>query len=199
MGRANLLKCVALAFLASSVAQAQSAKPTTKKFEYRGVHLGDSIPADAGSEAIKGMICLTDVDPIEGTTTCGFMEKGFAGIDATPVITLVDRKIARIGVLFDEKDFGTLADALKARWGAPSSSSAPMVQNRAGSSFQNLVYGWTFPEGTMLLERLGLRVDQGDLLIEHTRLVKLSSNRVACAKAKDAQKDLGGKLPAGCK
>lgn len=184
-----------------AVAQARPpAAQAQPRYEYRGLHLRDSIPDD-GKEGARGMSCgRMDPRELQDTKICEALEGGFAGaLSGRFTFILVDRKLASMAITFDESERTKVTDALEARWGKPTSSVAPAVQNRAGATFTNLILRWRFSDGTLELEQRAARVDESVASITDEKLFAEYMKRRRCFNAKWGLKDLGGTLPSECK
>jgi hypothetical protein len=175
------------------IASSTLAAQTRERFEFRGLHLGDSLTSDLVRD--QRLNCRK-VGPGE---SCEAADKHVAGVTTFWVSAeTIDRKISGFRIDFGARDFGAIQDAFTARWGKPDSVETRDWQNRAGAKFPNRVVHWNLGDGALEVSQLGPSMTTGEVSIDFLPLVDIQAKRRACAAAKAALKDLGGKLPEGC-
>jgi len=99
--------------------------------------------------------------PLPNTSIC-FSNGGFcgvnvgtiAGIPMTLNVNFIDGKVADVySGRFDPAQFEQVVEALKSKFGPPTTTAMGKVQNRMGNSFDNPHYVWKFPEGELRASR----------------------------------------------
>ncbi len=183
----------ALAFAATASAalgQAPARSDAPKeRFEFRGVHLGDTL-----TEKLERELKLHCFESL-GDRECMISMDHVAGVSLTTLFTTVDRRVSTVQFFFDGTDFSTLLEGLSARWGKPTLRTEE-VQSGVGARFPNVIAQWQLADGPFELAQIGGRkITQGESVASHDSLVAIKAQRRNAATAEAAKSDFGKKPP----
>jgi len=86
-------------------------------------------------------------------------EGTFASVPADVFVSFYDDRLHRITVNIFASHFGTALQALNARYGTPDSIDKPIVKNRMGAEFENVIAVWKRGDISLKIEKYGYNLD----------------------------------------
>src|ERR1039458_6737623 len=111
--RARLPESQLVAHTVSSSASIFAQGP--RRFEFRGLHLRDSLTND--SERAQDLYCKDDTDGGDGIETCSRMTNHLAGPAGIRCVDATDRKLTGLTFAFDGDPFPKIVDRFRRQWG----------------------------------------------------------------------------------
>ena len=191
----RILLALALYIVTASAASGQtptrSDSPVSPKerFEFRGVHLGDTLTQKVEKELnLKCYVFL-------GERQCLIGMDRVAGVGETTVFKTVDERLMSVEFIFASEDFSTFLEALTARWGKPASQTSEDIQNGMGARFENIITRWQLADGAVELARYSDKITRSALTVLHDSLSQVVMQRRSAAAAEAGNKDFGKKPP----
>lgn len=178
-----------------ALAQRATAPAPRKQFEFRSLHLGDSLTKEIATEQL---LTCHDHDDLKGSEFC--VRDGLLSSLMAFNVDVIDRRVMTFNFNFEPGNFEKVLETFQAAWGAPTSRGSAEVQNRMGAKLQNSIVKWQFADGTLTLQRYGKDLIYGGASISHAGLTAALKRRRECAAAQTAKRDFGAstKLPDGC-
>jgi hypothetical protein len=155
---------------------------------FKGVELGSPLARIASDPRHD---CRAVNTPI-GDTICSLRQREAETIAGAPIATLFyfydASRLSGIQMSIAEKDFQRVVDALAAKYGA-AARTTEKVKNFKGEPFENRVYHWKFPDGSLLAQRYAGRLDKSVIRYNDDGAAQRVQQRRAAA-AKDPRQDL---------
>lgn len=157
-----------VALLLSSLLLQPAAPAELKAFTFRGLEGGKTVPStDLGMCGNLG----------PDYRTCLLKERDFAGVSAPIYLFLVGDALSSIKIEFDARDFGTVEEAFKIKYGSPCKKWKEPWQNAMGARSENLIQQWCFLTGNLQLRSIGDRLGRS-LASYDDRLQPVSSPKI---------------------
>ena len=161
----------------------------SQSFDIKGIRLGT--PKSQLGDNIANFFCTrTRADLPFG---CGH-ERPFG--DTTGYVAVLfddneqDMRVIAVSVIFAEEEFGSIANALTEKFGAPTSKSKESVSNRMGAKFDNAMFVWLAKDGeTLRLQQRAGEVSKSIVELQGRAYVEYMAH-----KAKTSAKDSASKL-----
>jgi hypothetical protein len=109
-------------------------------------------------------------------------------IGATNVDVFVrfyDDRLEDITLIFKASSYDTMASAFTERYGPPTTTKKETIQNRMGASFQNELLFWRGPNISILLQKYGSKLDDGNatFVTKRGEAIKAEQNKQEQKKA----------------
>ena len=195
MNRVRLITFVWLTLLGVT-AFAQTENPQAPRADFKGARLGMTMgewkQLNGGALAAKH-----PCKPLEekyrelGDITCAsYKAETVAG---APVISAIyyfkADKLVRVNLSFATEDFLRIATALEERFGKPRATERPIIQNRAGATFENDVRSWRIGTDTVEVRKYAGHVTDGVLLYDSQKAISGAKARTK-QQASEGKKDL---------
>lgn len=155
--------------------------------DLKGVRLGMTIeelqqafPAGKPGRAAPGQMWCASA------TACSVNVGTLGGVPTNLQVTFLDGKVAHVysGNLYPP-NFEQVAEALKTKFGAPTTCTMGEVQNRMGGKFDNPNYVWKFPDGELRASKFM----PGAPTLENSQVEIDSSEWIAKKQAEKAKRD----------
>lgn len=133
------------------------ASTTTSALDLKGVKLGmtrDELLAAFPGGSYGGRPLPNGVDCLASGDFCSVNVGTLAGIPTQLQVRFLNGKLAdAYSGRFDPAQFDQVVEALKSKFGAPTTTTTGKVQNRMGNTFDNPHFVWKFPEGELHASR----------------------------------------------
>lgn len=100
------------------------------------------------------------------TDTCSYCEQytTIKGVYIKVQYGFTESKtLERISGTFDTNNFESIKNAVIEKWGKPNTIETGIKYNSYGAKVENLILKWELPDGTMLLESVGSKINEGFL------------------------------------
>lgn len=108
----------------------------------------------------------------------------YATVPALMHATFQNDALAQVTILFQPRDFQTIADALSQRYGKPRSRKSEVLQNRMGATLENEVLMWDAGGDLIRVTRYGSNITRGSvILIAREEAQRMESERNSRKKA----------------
>lgn len=177
----RLLGATLLLIAAPALAEAE-------KLGFKGVTLGSDLALIASNPKFDCRIVATPI----ADKVCSLRQRERETIAGAPVESLFyfyDRTgLTGIVVHLDEKHFQPVVAALSDKFGSPALKTEA-VKNLKGAGFENRIYRWSRPEGSLQAERYAGRLDKSVIrFTDDSAAARILQRRALLAK--DPRKDL---------
>lgn len=172
---------ISLAFGLTAV----SADAQRAPIEFKGLTPGRDASAVVSSQ---GWRCEAK-QALGADTICFTTQETIAGTKVQLVMAyLKESRLIALNVMFDQKNFGQVRDALIAKYGKPDTAETTTVSNRAGTKFGSEELSWLDPDNTKMRvsERAG-KIDTSVVFITSPELQEASKKQ----RAEQSEKNKG--------
>lgn len=157
-------------------------------FGFKGTELGSPLARVASDPRHDCRVVNTPI----GDTICSLRRNEAESIAGGPIASLFYYydvgSLTGIQITVSEKDFQRVVDALSAKYGV-GKLSREKVKNRNGVEFEDRIYLWQRPEGSLRAQRYAGRLDKSIIRYRDDNAAKRVQERRAAA-VKDPRKDL---------
>lgn len=155
-----------VALAVSAAAQTVPSQP----YEVKGVKLGSALSAWKAGVGAACMEMTATPHPDQNSFLCPGAT--YAGIKSQEVVTFYKSQLSSFYFRTDHDNYETLRDALKQKFGPPTSSEQKTYQNGYGASFTGEYLMWLNSTSSITLEEISGDRDHSVLLFSHTELIK---------------------------
>lgn len=97
--------------------------------------------------------------------SCVDNRSSYGGADAALFFGFIRNQATVLSVTLSPKDFDAVAAALKNKYGEPTTTETPMVQNRAGMQFENTILSWTLGDEMLRARRYASNLDKSSVTV----------------------------------
>ena len=181
----NLRKTFIVAALLSA---SMPALAEGEKLRFKGVELGSSLAQIASNPKFDCRIVTTPI----ADKVCSLRSRETETIAGAPIDSLFyfydQAGLTGIVINLDEKHFQPVVAALTDKFGGPSLKTETL-KNLKGVTFENRIYQWTKPEGSLKAERYAGRLDKSMIRFADDSATQRVQQRRTLLK-KDPRKDI---------
>jgi len=143
-------------------------------FDLKGVTLGAS-EADVTGR-FPSLKCR-DRSVAEVERMCAVAKDTYGGAEANLFFRLFDGKVSSMSVRYHSRDFASVLEAMKERFGLPSSEKTETLSDRKGAQYQNEVFTWKRGGEIALAEHYSGSLDRASIMFFSEASIEESTRR----------------------